>query len=164
MPDDSRSASLLNSVTTRIQRSGHPWRRKRSSTRGSGSRVVRCLDRGHRLCKVLAYRDMLVKHMIPRHVRLGEMALGVASLSNDMTLRGGAAMTLSQAADASADMIFLDAEGPVYSGYWPDLLRARCVRAGRCWWWIACSPMPRRSSRFGISSRTRMASSSRWCR
>ncbi len=35
-----------------------------------------------------------------------------------------AAMTLSQAADASVDMIFLDAERPAYSGYWPDLLRA----------------------------------------
>lgn len=35
-----------------------------------------------------------------------------------------AAMTLNQAADASVDMIFLDAERPAYSGYWPDLLRA----------------------------------------
>lgn len=35
-----------------------------------------------------------------------------------------ATATLSQAADASVDMIFLDAERPAYSGYWPDLLRA----------------------------------------
>ena len=34
-----------------------------------------------------------------------------------------AAATLSQAVDASADMIFLDAERPAYSGYWSDLLR-----------------------------------------
>ena len=47
--------------------------------------VVRCLDRGHRLCKVLAHLDMLVKHMIPRHVvHLDEMALGVVNLGDDM--------------------------------------------------------------------------------
>jgi predicted O-methyltransferase YrrM len=34
-----------------------------------------------------------------------------------------AALTLSHAADASLDMIFLDAERPAYAGYWPDLLR-----------------------------------------
>jgi predicted O-methyltransferase YrrM len=33
------------------------------------------------------------------------------------------ALTLSNAADASLDMIFLDAERPAYCGYWPDLLR-----------------------------------------
>ncbi len=49
--------------------------------------VVRCLDRVHRLCKVLAHLDMLVKYMIPRHiVHLDEMALGVANLSDDMVL------------------------------------------------------------------------------
>jgi hypothetical protein len=36
--------------------------------------VIRCFDRGHRLCKVLAHLDMLVKHMIPRYViHLDEM-------------------------------------------------------------------------------------------
>jgi predicted O-methyltransferase YrrM len=34
-----------------------------------------------------------------------------------------AALTLSRAADASLDMIFLDAERPAYCDYWPDLLR-----------------------------------------
>jgi predicted O-methyltransferase YrrM len=34
-----------------------------------------------------------------------------------------AAITLDHAADASLDMIFLDAERPAYCGYWPDLLR-----------------------------------------
>jgi predicted O-methyltransferase YrrM len=34
-----------------------------------------------------------------------------------------AALTLSHAADASVDMIFLDAERPAYCGYWPNLLR-----------------------------------------
>jgi predicted O-methyltransferase YrrM len=34
-----------------------------------------------------------------------------------------AALTLSQSADSSLDMIFLDAERPAYCGYWPDLLR-----------------------------------------
>jgi predicted O-methyltransferase YrrM len=34
-----------------------------------------------------------------------------------------AALTLSRAADASLDMIFLDAERPAYPGYWPNLLR-----------------------------------------
>jgi predicted O-methyltransferase YrrM len=34
-----------------------------------------------------------------------------------------AALTLSHAADASLDMIFLDAERPAYCGYWPNLLR-----------------------------------------
>jgi predicted O-methyltransferase YrrM len=34
-----------------------------------------------------------------------------------------AALTLSQAADASLDMIFLDAERPAYSDYWPNLFR-----------------------------------------
>jgi hypothetical protein len=49
--------------------------------------VVRCLDRGHRLCKVLAHLYMLVKHMIPRHVvHLDEMALGVPNLSDDIAL------------------------------------------------------------------------------
>jgi predicted O-methyltransferase YrrM len=33
------------------------------------------------------------------------------------------ALTLSHAADASLDMIFLDAERPAYCDYWPDLLR-----------------------------------------
>ena len=34
-----------------------------------------------------------------------------------------AALTLGHAADASVDMIFLDAERPAYCGYWPNLLR-----------------------------------------
>ncbi|HXC23556.1 MAG TPA: O-methyltransferase [Solirubrobacteraceae bacterium] len=34
-----------------------------------------------------------------------------------------AALTLSDAADVSIDMIFLDAERSAYCGYWPDLLR-----------------------------------------
>jgi predicted O-methyltransferase YrrM len=34
-----------------------------------------------------------------------------------------AAVTLGDAADASLDMIFLDAERPAYCGYWPHLLR-----------------------------------------
>ncbi len=34
-----------------------------------------------------------------------------------------AALTLSHAADASLDMIFLDAERSAYCGYWPNLLR-----------------------------------------
>jgi predicted O-methyltransferase YrrM len=34
-----------------------------------------------------------------------------------------AALTLGHAADASVDMVFLDAERPAYCGYWPDLLR-----------------------------------------
>ena len=33
------------------------------------------------------------------------------------------ALTLSHAADASLDMIFLDAERPAYCDYWPNLLR-----------------------------------------
>ncbi len=33
------------------------------------------------------------------------------------------ALTLAAAADASLDMIFLDAERPAYPDYWPDLLR-----------------------------------------
>lgn len=50
--------------------------------------VVRCLDRVHRLCKVLAHLDMLVNHMIPRYVvHLHEMALRVANLGDDVTLR-----------------------------------------------------------------------------
>jgi hypothetical protein len=45
-------------------------------------------DRIHRLCKALAHLDKLVNHMIPRHVvHLDEMALGVANLSDDVTLR-----------------------------------------------------------------------------
>lgn len=49
--------------------------------------MVRCLDCAHRLCKVLAHLDMLVKHMMPCHVvHLNEMVLGVANLSNDMAL------------------------------------------------------------------------------
>lgn len=52
--------------------------------------VIRCFDRGHRLCKVLAHLDMLVKHMIPRYVvHLDEMALGVANLGDDMALGDG---------------------------------------------------------------------------
>jgi predicted O-methyltransferase YrrM len=34
-----------------------------------------------------------------------------------------AALTLSGSADASWEMIFLDAERPAYAGYWPDLIR-----------------------------------------
>jgi predicted O-methyltransferase YrrM len=34
-----------------------------------------------------------------------------------------AALTLSGSADASWEMIFLDAERPAYTGYWPDLIR-----------------------------------------
>lgn len=34
-----------------------------------------------------------------------------------------AAVTLREASDAEWDMIFLDAERPAYSGYWPDLVR-----------------------------------------
>jgi predicted O-methyltransferase YrrM len=34
-----------------------------------------------------------------------------------------AAITLAGAADASLDMVFLDAERPAYPGYWPELLR-----------------------------------------
>lgn len=52
--------------------------------------VIRCFYRGHRLCKVLAHLDMLVKHMIPRYVvHLDEMALGVANLSYDVALGDG---------------------------------------------------------------------------
>jgi hypothetical protein len=49
--------------------------------------MIWCPDRGHRLCKVLAHLDMLVEHMIPRHVvHLDEMVLGIANLSDDMAL------------------------------------------------------------------------------
>jgi predicted O-methyltransferase YrrM len=34
-----------------------------------------------------------------------------------------AALTLASAEDGSRDMIFLDAERPAYSSYWPDLIR-----------------------------------------
>jgi len=40
------------------------------------------------------------------------------------------ALTLSRAADASLDMIFLDAERPAYCDYWPDLLRVLAPSGG----------------------------------
>jgi predicted O-methyltransferase YrrM len=47
-----------------------------------------------------------------------------AGLSELVELRvGDAGDVLAQSADASWDLIFLDAERPAYRGYWPDLLR-----------------------------------------
>lgn len=49
--------------------------------------MIGCLDRSHRLCKVLAHLDMLIEYMIPCHVlHLDETALGIASLGDDMAL------------------------------------------------------------------------------
>ncbi len=61
--------------------------------------VIWRLDRGHRLCKVLAHLDMLVENMIPRHVvHPDEMPLGIANLGDDMVL--GDAPRLSAQSDA----------------------------------------------------------------
>lgn len=51
--------------------------------------------------------------------------LSQAQLQDYVELRTeDAALTLGDAADASLDMIFLDAERPAYCDYWPHLLRA----------------------------------------
>ncbi len=52
-----------------------------------------------------------------------------AGLLEDVDLRiEDAADTLQQSADGQWDLIFLDAERPAYSNYWPDLRRA--IRPG----------------------------------
>jgi predicted O-methyltransferase YrrM len=62
--------------------------------------------------------------MDPRRTAQAKEHISHVQLEDYVELRTeDAALTLSQAADASVDMIFLDAERPAYCGYWQDLLR-----------------------------------------
>ena len=61
----------------------------------------------------------------PDRSALARDNLRAAGLDGHVELRTeDAALTLRDSADASWDLVFLDAERPAYVGYWPELLRA----------------------------------------
>jgi predicted O-methyltransferase YrrM len=65
----------------------------------------------------------------PTRTAQARVHLGDVKLDSYVELRTeDGADTLKGSADASWDMIFLDAERPAYAGYWPDLVRVLTAR------------------------------------